>query len=299
MRHGWANGTLRVLARVGFLVTAGPWGRSGEAAAAGGESAFVGLTPCRLADTRGNGFADPFGPPALVTGAPRDFPLQGQCGIPATAAAVSLNVTATNTQGAGFLLLYPQGALQPLVSTLNYLAGETVANAALVPLGPGGLTVVAGVSGTDLILDVNGYFTDALVHGVGTDSTDNLFMGAGAGNLATTGHGNTAVGAQALASNTTGSGNLAIGPSALQNNTAGINNTAVGVNALFNAPGSFNIGLGFAAGILTAATTTSTSGIPASSAMPPRFASAPPPSRRARSLRGSGGRRSGSGALSP
>jgi hypothetical protein len=48
------------------------------------------------------------------------------------------------------------------VSTLNYLAGETVANAALAPLGPGGLTVLAGVSGADLILDVNGYLAASI-----------------------------------------------------------------------------------------------------------------------------------------
>jgi sulfatase-modifying factor enzyme 1 len=119
---------------------------------------FVGVSPCRVADTRGNGFADPFGPPSLATGVPRDFPLVGQCGVPPEALAVSLNVTATNTQGPGFFLLFPAGGGTPLVSTLNYLAGQTVANAALVPLGPGGLTVIAGVSGSDLILDVNGYF---------------------------------------------------------------------------------------------------------------------------------------------
>src|SRR3990172_2692205 len=74
--------------------------------------------------------------------------------------AVSLNVTATNTLGPGFFLLHPAGGATPLVSTLNYLGGETVANAALVPLGAGGLAVIAGVSGADLILDVNGYFVD-------------------------------------------------------------------------------------------------------------------------------------------
>jgi hypothetical protein len=124
---------------------------------------FVGVTPCRLVDTRGNGFTGPFGPPSLAAGVPRDLPLVGQCGVPAEALAVSLNVTATNTLGAGFFLLHPAGGATPLVSTLNYLAAETVANAALVPLGPGGLTVIAGVSGADLILDVNGYFPDPLV----------------------------------------------------------------------------------------------------------------------------------------
>ncbi len=124
------------------------------------DAVFVGLTPCRLVDTRGNGFGGPFGPPGLAAGAPRDFPLAGQCGIPVEAQAVSLNVTATNTLGPGFFLLHPAGGATPLVSTLNYLGGETVANAALVPLGPGGLTVIAGVAGADLILDVNGYFVD-------------------------------------------------------------------------------------------------------------------------------------------
>jgi sulfatase-modifying factor enzyme 1 len=128
--------------------------------AAAGESVFVGLTPCRAVDTRGNGFAGAFGPPSLPAGVPRDFPLAGQCGVPAEAQGVSLNVTATNTLGPGFFLLSPAGSTLPLVSTLNYVGGETVANAALVPLGPGGLTVIAGVSAADLILDVNGYFVD-------------------------------------------------------------------------------------------------------------------------------------------
>jgi endosialidase-like protein len=233
-----------------------------DVAAAGGESAFVGLTPCRLADTRGNGFADPFGPPALVTGVPREFPLQGQCGIPATATAVSLNVTATGTQGPGFLLLYPQGGAQPLVSTLNYVAGETVANAAIVPLGPGGLTVVAGVAGTDLILDVDGYFRDALVHGV---ILDNLFVGRDAGANHSIGSFNTAVGADALGGSSSGNSNTAVGRGALYNTasngntalgsmaltaqTSGGNNTAVGQLALsFLQGGIRNIALGLNAG---------------------------------------------------
>ena len=125
---------------------------------------FVGLAPCRLADTRGNGFTGQYGPPALVSGVPRTFVLTNQCGISPTAQAVSLNVTVTNTQGPGHIVIYPAGGAQPTVSTLNYVAGQTIANAAVVPLGTGGaITVVAGVSGTDLILDTNGDYRGGVV----------------------------------------------------------------------------------------------------------------------------------------
>jgi endosialidase-like protein len=259
-----------------LLVTGGLWWMQVAPAAAAGESDFVGLTPCRLVDTRGNGFGGAFGPPALDTGVPRDFPIQGQCGIPAKALAVSLNVTATNTQGPGFLLLYPQGGVQPLVSTLNYVGGETVANAAIVPLGPGGLTIVAGVSGTELILDVNGYFTDSFVHvvngallvGLGAPAVDTTGVGTGvltnstgSGNSALgsnalannlEAHSNTAIGAGALLLNTVGSQNTAVGRDALAANQSGERNTAVGDLALSqNISGSVNIALGSRAGEVT------------------------------------------------
>ena len=220
---------------------------------------FIGLTPCRIADTRQASFPAGYGPPALTGGAPRNFTLTGQCGIPASAAAVSLNVTVTNTQGPGFILIYPQGGAQPNVSTLNYVAGQTIANAAVVPLGTGGgVTVIAGVSGTDLILDTNGYYAG----GVGTDNT---FLGANAGNFTLTGGQNTAMGSPALSSITTGSFNTALGSAALITNTTGTGNTAIGRVALIvntgdnntavgrislsgNTSGSFNTALGVSAG---------------------------------------------------
>jgi hypothetical protein len=224
---------------------------------------FIGIIPCRIADTRTTtipNFPAGYGPPALAGGAPRNFTLTGQCGIPSSAAAVSLNITVTNTQGPGFILIYPQGGAQPSVSTLNYVAGQTIANAAVVPLGTGGgVTVIAGVSGTDLILDTNGYYAPA---GVGTFNT---FLGLGAGNFTMTGDlntafgfdalssntmggGNTATGGDALTSNQTGNENTATGKSALLLNTTGDANTAIGSSALYNTTGSSNIGLGKMAG---------------------------------------------------
>lgn len=124
-----------------------------------GVGGFTPVDPCRLADTRGNGFTGAYGPPFMPGGAPRDFPIAGQCGIPFDARAVSFNFTVTNTAGPGFLLAYPQGGTQPTVSTLNYALNQTVANAAIVPLASsGGITVIPGVSGSNLIIDVNGYF---------------------------------------------------------------------------------------------------------------------------------------------
>ena len=131
----------------------------GEALAQSGPLQYYAVTPCRLADTRGAGLPAATHPPTLSAAVPQNWAITGICGIPPGAQAVTVNFTATNTLGPGFLLVYPQGDTPPPVSTLNYLVNQTIANAAIVPLGTGGgITLVAGVSGTDLIMDVNGYF---------------------------------------------------------------------------------------------------------------------------------------------
>ena len=73
----------------------------------------------------------------MTAGALRVFTFSGRCGIPSGVDAVVANLTAVNTQGAGFLATFPTGTAQPnpLVSSLNYsAANETVANAAVIPL---------------------------------------------------------------------------------------------------------------------------------------------------------------------
>ncbi len=121
---------------------------------------FIALTPCRVADTRGNGFSGQYGPPGLEANTIRDFTISGQCGIPASAAAVSFNFAALNVGATGNLRVFPAGGGAPLVSTLNYDAGTpNIANAAVVSLGTGGaITVQADATGIDLIIDVNGYY---------------------------------------------------------------------------------------------------------------------------------------------
>jgi hypothetical protein len=114
---------------------------------------FFTLLPCRAVDTRTTG-------QPVAAGADRTFTITGRCGVPATAKAVSLNVAVTQPTAAGNVRLFPAGATVPVVSTLNYSAGQTRANNAVVGLGDtGGLTVHVEPSGsTHLILDVNGYF---------------------------------------------------------------------------------------------------------------------------------------------
>jgi hypothetical protein len=88
--------------------------------------------------------------------------MDGVCGIPAEATAVSLNVTVVNPGAAGFLTLYPPGVPRPITSTINFQPGQVRGNNAILPLAgmPPGLAVYYGAaSGTvDVILDVNGYF---------------------------------------------------------------------------------------------------------------------------------------------
>ncbi|HXK24721.1 MAG TPA: tail fiber domain-containing protein [Myxococcota bacterium] len=68
---------------------------------------------------------------------------------------------------------------------------------------------------------------------VHTTGTNNLFVGPGAGNTATSGYGmNTAFGDLAMSAITTGNRNLAVGYGALASNTTGNHNSAVGYLAL-------------------------------------------------------------------
>jgi len=120
---------------------------------------FFTLTPCRLLDTRNP--AGPLGGPPLPAGTDRSFPLAGRCGIPATARALSVNVAVTGANAAGHLRFHPGGTPLPVASAINYSAGQTRSNNAIVPLSVlGELAVYAGQgSGTlHVILDVNGYF---------------------------------------------------------------------------------------------------------------------------------------------
>ena len=121
---------------------------------------FFTLAPCRAADTRLA--IGPQGGPPLQAGGIRPFVLGGVCGIPASAAAVSLNVTVIRPTTGGHITVFPHGVPLPLAATVNYSAGQVRGNNAIVPLGAGAvLDVFCGQSAgsADFVIDVNGYFT--------------------------------------------------------------------------------------------------------------------------------------------
>jgi hypothetical protein len=120
---------------------------------------FHTLPPCRLVDTR---LPDAErGGPALDAGQQRTFVLAGACGVPNSARALSVNVAVTQPTVAGHLRIFPAGSPLPLVSAINYAAGQTRANNAVLPLGQNGAITVRCNQATGtvhFIVDVNGYF---------------------------------------------------------------------------------------------------------------------------------------------
>ena len=123
---------------------------------------FYAVIPCRIVDTRsGFGFSGPFGPPSLVGGTPRNFPVQqSSCRTVSTAAVYSVRMTAVAPGPLAYLTTWPEELTRPNVSTLNAPDGGVVGNQAIVPAGTdsaGSLSVYA-TNNTDLLIDINGYF---------------------------------------------------------------------------------------------------------------------------------------------
>jgi hypothetical protein len=125
---------------------------STDAPAAG----FYTLAPCRVVDTRAGQ------PPALAASERRVFTVTGgACDVPATAVAVSVNLTVTAAAAMGHIRLAPGNGLSA-TSALNFSAGQTRANNAVVRLstdGTGGISATNRSAGAvHLIVDVTGYF---------------------------------------------------------------------------------------------------------------------------------------------
>ena len=113
------------------------------------------VPPCRLFDSR-----DSTGP--LAGGVEEVIQASGKCGVPASALVLAVNVTVVGPTARGFLQLYQELGNAPATSVLNFSAGQVRANNAMVQVSPTGSFVarpaMIGTAGTDLIVDISGYF---------------------------------------------------------------------------------------------------------------------------------------------
>jgi uncharacterized repeat protein (TIGR03803 family) len=143
---GGGDGTVFRLSGIGGIITS-PW-------------QFVPVTPCRLYDTRpqyGGDGAIPGGTFQTLNLA--QLAQTNHCANLSTAAAYSLNVTVVPPGQLGYLTIWPAGRPQPLVSTLNSYDGRVKANAAIVQAGASAAVSVYVSNTTNVILDIDGYFT--------------------------------------------------------------------------------------------------------------------------------------------
>ncbi|MEO7398381.1 MAG: hypothetical protein ABIW84_07445, partial [Ilumatobacteraceae bacterium] len=124
-----------------------------------GASAFVSVTPTRLADTRpefGVGGFTPLGGNTIRV------QIAGRGGVPTDATAAVLNVTAVNTIAGGYVTVFPAGTTRPEASNLNIeRAGQIIPNLVTVRLGSGtaaGAVDIFTQYPCDLVVDVNGAY---------------------------------------------------------------------------------------------------------------------------------------------
>jgi Fibronectin type III domain len=122
-----------------------------------GGSAFIGVLPTRIFDTRTSGGPIPplgklqLGPPTPYT---------------TPHSALVLNVTAVTPTSDGFLTLYPDNPADPnhtppTASDLNFISGDVVPNLVVVKLGPAPASqfdTYNPTGSTDVVYDLDGYY---------------------------------------------------------------------------------------------------------------------------------------------
>jgi cell wall-associated NlpC family hydrolase len=117
-----------------------------------GDDRVATVTPTRVADTRNDKRKLASGGVLVVrpTAAPD---------VPATGVhAVALNVTATESEGAGYLTVYPCDKARPTASNVNFAAGHDTADAAIVGVAADTTVCVFTSATTHVVVDVNGWF---------------------------------------------------------------------------------------------------------------------------------------------
>jgi hypothetical protein len=132
----------------------------GVAYAQSGPYQYYPLTPCRVVDTRNANGVN--GGPAFDAGGQRDFAVRGNCGVPVTARAITMNIVIVTPAYGGYLTAWASGVARPVASTLNFAATDSaLANGAIIGVSTNAqdLSVYNGSNGTaHAVIDVTGYF---------------------------------------------------------------------------------------------------------------------------------------------
>jgi hypothetical protein len=138
--------------------------------ATGPRTGFAPIEPRRVVDSRTG-----LGATRLAPNTPRPIQVAGNAGVPIGASAVSANITAIGGAADGYITVYPCNLPVPLVSTVNFSAGEIVPNAAIVPLDTAGRMCALSNTAVDLLVDVNGAFTSTATGALVSSSLSRLF----------------------------------------------------------------------------------------------------------------------------
>jgi uncharacterized protein (DUF1501 family) len=114
------------------------------------------VAPARLLDTRKG-----IGAPLARVGAGQSLTVTvtGIAGVPTSATAVALNVSAVRPTVQTFLTIFPGGEAMPTASSLNPDAGAVSANLVIAKVGAGGTVTIYNDQGdVDLLADVTAFF---------------------------------------------------------------------------------------------------------------------------------------------
>ena len=139
-------------------------------------SVLVPITPCRIVNTTKN--HHPLAPNsnrAFTAVTASTISSQGGhsggCGVPSTATAVAISLTAVNGTRAGHLTVFPSGSV-PTARALSYQAGAEETSSVIEALHSGSLTVHnTGQRKVDLLMDVTGYWVEPSAATVSSSGT--------------------------------------------------------------------------------------------------------------------------------
>lgn len=134
---------------------------------------FVGITPCRIADTRRA--KGRLGRNALRTyvvsgaaGVAAQGGTSGGCGIPTSATSVAANLTTLKPKKNGYVRAWPAGAPEPGTTSVTYRKKQSTTAGSTLAVTSGGAAALAVRNHggpTDLAIDVTGYYLPQ-IHGM-------------------------------------------------------------------------------------------------------------------------------------